>query len=58
MLRSLAQRAPALSNRLVSGCSCSRSLEGRGSSASTVHAFASYLLVSNSINFYAFIVFN
>lgn len=31
---------------------------GEGLSAATVHAFASYLLVSNSINFYAFIVFN
>lgn len=29
-----------------------------GLSAAAVHTFASYLLVSNSINFYAFIVFN
>lgn len=29
-----------------------------GLSAAPVHASASYLLVSNSINFYAFIVFN
>lgn len=32
--------------------------KGGGLPAPTVHPFASYLLVSNSINFYAFIVFN
>lgn len=53
-VRSRAQRAPALSNRLMSGCSRGRRLEGKA----TPHAFASYLLVSDSINFYAFIVFN
>lgn len=58
-MRSLAERAPALSNGLMSGCSCRRSLEGReGLSAAMLHAFASYLPISNSINFYAFIVFN
>lgn len=31
---------------------------GEGLSAATLHAFTSYLLVSDSINFYAFIVFN
>lgn len=56
-VRSLAQRAPALSNR-HEWLLLQQELGGDGLSAATVHAFASYLLVSNSINFYAFIVFN
>lgn len=45
-----------LSNRLVNVPPCSAGAKGEGIQQLQLDIFASYLLVSNSINFYAFIV--